>query len=180
MAPAGLPASPGTPLARPSHWLRLPEGDMCQSRVRGRAEGGRGGFISAWHRVSALWQEREEQVAWDAGTCRKHASSRQERQGRLSGMSLLHAGPARQTLSPGHLCPASPHCALYLADSRTPSRLSPPRWVRHPLQALLIPCDLSYSACKMYCLVISLVNSPWPDDDLVKITDRSLCCVNPD
>lgn len=154
---------------------------MCQSRVRGRAEGGQGGFISTWHKVSALWQEPEEQVAWDAEklqeTCQFPARAPKAN---CREMSPLHAGPARQTLSPGHLCLASPHCALYLADSRTPSRLSSPRWVRHPLQALLIPCDLSYTACKMYCLVISLVNSPWPDDDLVKIADRSLCCVNPD
>ena len=74
----------------------------------------------------------------------------------------------------GHLFPVSPHSALYLVDSCTPFRLSSPHWVRHPLQALLIPCAiLSYAACKMYCLVIFLVNSPWPDDDLVKITDHS-------
>ena len=128
VAPAGLPASPGTPLPGPPRWLRLPEGDTCQTRVRGRAGGGQGGFISTWHKVNTLWQEPDEQVAWDAEklqkTCQFPARAPEDDSTGKRLRCCTQARPDRP--SPGHLFPGGPHCALCLADSCTPFRLSSP------------------------------------------------------
>lgn len=119
----------GPPFPGPPNWLRLPEGDTCQTRVRGRAGGGQGGFISTWHKVNTLWQEPDEQVAWDAEklqeTCQFPARAPEDDSTGKRLRCCTQARPDRP--SPGILSPAAaltlPSALLTLAhhsDSAPP------------------------------------------------------------